>query len=117
MRPIVVVLVLLVVGCASNSASLRRAQMLEPGASKADVRRRLGEPGDRQFSGRQEAWQYCSTDYSGLGADDFRVVWFMDGAVSGITSYKSRILGSCEDNFRSIRWEEAPTASIEIRER
>ena len=77
----------------------------------------MGTPKDRQFQGKSEAWQYCATDYSGFGADQYIVVWFYEGKVFGMTSYKNHMVGNCESFFRTIKWEDAPDRSIEFRNR
>jgi hypothetical protein len=77
----------------------------------------LGAPEDRQFRANNEAWQYCATDMTGMDADHFKVIWFTDGQVTGVSTYRSRVLGTCESNFRSINWEERPDATVEVRYR
>ena len=95
---------------------LHQAGGIDPGATRAQVREILGNPQDRQFRGSQEAWQYCQT---GLVNDTFVVVWFVDGTVTGMTSYKDSVgdIGLCSSHFKSIRWEDAPTVTIEMRQR
>ena len=52
------------------------------------VREVLGAPTDRQVRGAQEAWQYCAT---GVVQDTFVVVWFAEGAVTGMTTYNNAV--------------------------
>ena len=40
-------------------------QEVDPGMNKEQVLNLLGAPGDRQFEGAQEAWQYCKTSVWG----------------------------------------------------
>lgn len=95
----------------------KKAILINPGDDKAAVIKVMGAPGDRQFRGQQEAWQYCITG-AGFGYHDYRIVWFEQGQVTGITSYKSGAPGvSCKSQFTAIRWEEAPDTTIEIRNR
>lgn len=94
----------------------KKAVFINHGDSKERVLELMGPPSDRQFEGRNEAWQYCETD-AGITHDDFRIVWFYDGSVTGLTSYKSSRFGVCSAFFKSIRWENAPDHTIEIRER
>ena len=94
----------------------KKAVLINPGDSKARVLEVMGPPGDRQFKGHDEAWQYCETD-AGISYDDFRIVWFYDDRVTGLTSYKQSQFGVCAGFFRSIRWENAPDHTIEIRDR
>jgi hypothetical protein len=77
----------------------------------------MGTPDDRQLQGQNEVWQYCVTG-AGFGYHDYRVIWFRNGRVTGITSYKdSTPASSCVGHFKTIRWEEAPDSTIEIRQR
>jgi hypothetical protein len=75
----------------------------------------MGTPDDRQMQGQREAWQYCKSG-SSFGANDHRVIWFNNGRVTGITSYKSSVTG-CTGGIRQIRWEEAPDRTLELRVR
>lgn len=95
----------------------KKAILINPGDTKDQVITALGTPDDRQLQGLDEAWQYCQTG-AGFGYHDYRVVWFYDGRVTGLTSYKSTRPGaSCRTDLQPIRWEDAPDASIEIRNR
>ena len=80
-----------------------------------EVRISMGEPQNRQFQGENEAWQYCSTDYSGFEADHYVLIWLYKGTVTGMQTYRNTLYGSCESFFRTVDWEEAPDVSIEIR--
>lgn len=101
-------------GCSSGEL-MKQSLMITPGQSKEDVLSFLGPPGNRQFQGKDEAWQWCST---GMSTDDFLVVWFYDNLVTGITSYNnSQGYGDCGQFYRTIKWEDAPDRSIEIRKR
>lgn len=95
----------------------RRAAQIYPGMSAEQVRRLLGSPQDRQFSGNEEVWQFCKTG-AGFGYHDYRAVWFRDGKVTGVNSYKSgRPASSCARDIKPVRWEDAPDKVIEIRSR
>jgi len=108
---------LLLGGCGNLD---KKTAMIGPGDTKDQVVSVMGPPDDRQFKGSQEAWQYCKSG-AGVapmfGYNDFRIIWIDQGKVSGITSNKSSRPGNCMTEIKSIRWEEAPTASIEIRNR
>lgn len=94
-----------------------KAIQISPGDSKARVQEIMGTPRDRQFKDTNEAWQYCVTG-AGFGYHDYRIIWFKDGRVTGITSYKDGTPGaSCVGQMRPIRWEDAPDQTIEIRNR
>ena len=102
-------------GC--QSAKLANAALIEPGMTKQQVREIMGEPGDRQFNGNREVWQYGQTG-AGFGYHDYRVVWFRDGIVVGLTSYKSHRAGTtAAGQFKTVDWSEEPDAVIEVRQR
>lgn len=101
MRALLAVLVLLS-GCRTLET---KTVQISSGDSKDRVLQIMGTPGDRQFKEGREAWQYCITG-AGFGYHDYRTIWFHDGVVTAITSYKDRTPGSgCTGNFRSIEWE------------
>jgi hypothetical protein len=106
--------VVLLASCANRAVN--DANAIEPGASKQEVTNQLGPPQNRQFNARQEAWQYCQTEFVN---DSFVVVWFLDGRVTGVNTYRDSIndIGFCSSHFKSVNWEEAPDAAIEIRHR
>ena len=101
-----------VVGCGTLDD---KTILIDAGSSKADVLNILGTPEDRQFKGTNEAWQYCVSG-AGFGYNDHKIVWFLNGVVTGITSYRSRVTG-CSSAIKSINWEEAPDIVIEHRAR
>ena len=108
------VAILVVSACASVRPAPTTAVTVQPGDARARVLEQLGEPSDRQFSGDDEALQFCKTTGNVLldsQAGEYTVVWLFKGRVTGVTTYRE-VLGSfkkCESAFRSIRWEEAPT--------
>lgn len=103
-----------VVGCGSLEP---RAMLINVGDSKETVAKHMGTPDDRQVKGSNEAWQYCQTG-AGFGWHDYRIVWFRDGLVTGVNSYKSTRPGSsCMADIKAVRWDDAPDAVVEIRQR
>ncbi len=77
----------------------------------------LGEPDDRQFKDSNEAWQYCITG-TGLGVSSYKIIWFRNDQVTGLSSYSVNHAGSsCSVHFKQLRWEDAPDQKIEIRNR
>ncbi len=93
----------------------KKSVLIDPGDSKEKVLQIMGTPGDRQFRGKDEAWQYGQTG-AGFGYHDFRIIWFYDGKVTGITSYKDHTPAtSAAAHFKPIRWEDAPNRTIELR--
>jgi hypothetical protein len=109
------VAVLLCSACATRI--LEQARAIHPGATPALVREVLGAPKDRQVRGAQEAWQYCET---GVVQDTFVVVWFAEGAVTGMTTYNNAVgdIGFfCASHVQPIRWDEAPALRSDMRQR
>jgi len=95
----------------------KKSFLVSAGDGKEKVLSIMGPPGDRQFRGKDEAWQYGQTG-AGFGYHDFRVIWFYDGKVTGITSYKDYTPAtSAAAHFKPIRWEDAPDRTLEFRVR
>lgn len=107
----------LLVGCGGLET---KSVLVGVGDEKPAVLAAMGTPDDRQLKGTQEAWQYCQTG-AGFGYHDYRVIWFQDGRVTGITSYKatgSQAAGkSCMAAMRQVDWVEAPDVVVEVRGR
>ena len=114
---ITVLLTLFLFACASQSSIIKNSANIKPGMSDAELRQVMGDPQNRQFKGKNEAWQYCSTAYSGFEADHFVLVWIFDGVVTGMENYRDTQFGTCERFFRTVKWEEAPDTTIEIRKK
>lgn len=87
---------------------------INSGDSKQSIMEKLGSPDDRQFKGRHEAFQYCTTGTS-FGKSTFNVVWLFDGIVTGANTYTVAHAASCMGHFRQIDWEDAPDITVEIR--
>lgn len=104
-----VVSLLLLSGC--TSSLLQKSVMINNEQTKQDVLQNLGTPEDRQFSGENEAWQYCST---GMASDDYVVVYFYKNKVKKMTTYKNSRGGACSSFFRTINWYEKADTSVEI---
>lgn len=88
-----------------------KSVLVNVGDDKPTVLEAMGMPDDRQLDGSREAWQYCQTG-AGFGYHDYRVVWFDNGRVSGMTSYKATGIQaagkSCMAAMREVDWGEAP---------
>lgn len=89
---------------------------INPGDSKESVIGKMGPPDDRQFKGKNEAFQYCTTGTS-FGQSTFNVIWFFDGKVTGANTYTVSHAASCMGHFKQINWEDAPDITFEVRER
>ncbi len=101
---------LTIVGCGTLDKKLLR---ISAGDTKQTVVNVLGAPYDRQLTYGQEAWQYCVSG-AGFGYNDHKILWFINGKVSGITTYRSSRTG-CNGVVRTIRWEDAPDSTLELR--
>ena len=111
---LVLIAAVLLAGCGSLE---RKAAQVNPGDSKGRVLAVMGAPGDRQFQGNAEVWQYGQTG-AGFGYHDYRVIWFRDGVVTGLSSYKSHAAGSlAASHFEPVHWEQAPDVTLEVRQR
>lgn len=113
--------ILLFVGlsaCVTLPSLESKTALIGPGDTRAHVLEVLGPAADRQFLGKNEAWQYCQASPEMTGRyHDYRTIWFYDGLVTGISSRKGPFIGRCTANMQPIKWEEAPDKTIEIRAR
>lgn len=112
---ILAIILVFTTGCATHGTQELRekAVMIDLGMEKSDVVGILGAPGNRQFEGKNEAWQYKGY---GLIEDDLHVVWFYDGEVVGYTAESSKDLPFGFD-YKRIDWEKAPDFILEKRMR
>jgi len=111
----IILLLMLVIGISSCGTALQKKSLqVEPGMTKDDVVKIMGYPGNKQFKGVSEAWQYCST---GIGSDRYYVVWFTNSSVTGMTTYSGYESGMCDKFYRTVNWEDRPNKTIEIRNR
>jgi len=98
--------------CGGTQGLSQKQNFISPGQSRDEVINILGIPGNKQFNGKDEAWQYCQ---NGLITDSYVVVWFYDGKVTGMNSYNSTASGNCPLYFRTVNWQNAPDRTIEYR--
>ncbi|MCX7593185.1 MAG: hypothetical protein N2235_05395 [Fischerella sp.] len=100
----------------SGCASVKEASLnVSLGDTKNTVAKAMGVPEDRQFRDHMEAWQY--SNIVSIGFCEYTVIWFQNSVVNGITTYRNPSMTGCRLGMKSIRWEEAPTTSVEIRYR
>lgn len=88
---------------------------ISPGDSKEKVVNILGAPEDRQFRGAQEAWQYSSI--VAIGICEYTIVWLDKSIVTGLNSYRNNSVAGCRVGIQAVKWESAPDAVIEVRNR
>jgi hypothetical protein len=103
----------LLAGCATVSPAFNE---INAGNSRSEVIAKVGQPENRQFRGKNEAFQYCTTGTS-FGVSTYNIIWFFDGKVTGVNSYSLQRASSCSGHFKMIDWEDAPDKVIEIRDR
>jgi hypothetical protein len=93
----------------------KRAMFINNGDSKQDVLKVMGRPENRQFRGNEEAWQWCETTF---GHHNFTIVWLNEGKVTAVNTIGNSAAGEfCNSAYRTIRWEDAPSSVVEIRNR
>lgn len=103
------------ISCGATQVLSNKQNQISFGQSQDEVVNILGIPGNKQFQGKDEAWQYCKT---GFTSDSFVVVWFYDGKVTGLSSYGGYYgEGNCAKFFKTVNWQDAPDRTIEIRNR
>ena len=110
---VIVILAMLISACATVNEQFFT---INPGDSKQSVLEKMGPPDDRQFHGKNEAFQYCTTGTS-FGKSTFNVIWLYDGKVTGANTYTVAHAASCMGHFKPIKWENAPDNTIEVRQR
>lgn len=115
-RNILPFILLVAWGCNAGIRHLEEKSLeVQPGQTYQQVSAIMGVPGDRQFEGSMQAWQYCSTSKTMGEGDHYVVVWFYQGRVTGLTTYKNHRYGRCSSFFRTVRWEDAPDVDVRIR--
>jgi hypothetical protein len=107
----------LVAACAQQAPVVTNSAQIFAGMTAGEVQQILGAPQNRQFSGREEAWQYCETDYTGMAGDQYVLIWLSEGRVTGLERYTNTLLGTCETYFKQVRFENAPDLTVEVRNR
>lgn len=120
MRLTTALLAILLVGCATPDRGVmdfdKRATALQPGMTTSQAAQLMGPPKNRQFSGDQEALQWCETSFSSGTTDSFVVAIFYDGRLVQTSTYRNSGRGYCESFFRPIEWVR-PDRIIELRRR
>ncbi|CAL4869882.1 hypothetical protein MMA231_04174 (plasmid) [Asticcacaulis sp. MM231] len=87
---------------AFDTGRMDRAGDIAAGQNKTDVSLIMGAPGNREFKGNQEAWQYCGR--SGM-ANKYIVIYFTYGKVEKLATYSQTWVGNCDDHYKPITWE------------
>jgi hypothetical protein len=108
----------LLAGCASQAVQDfdQRANRVQPGMSIAEATAVMGAPKNRQFSGKQEALQWCETSFVSGSADSYLIGYFYDGKLLTTNTYRNRMRGTCESFFQPVQWI-SPDRIIELRAR
>jgi len=108
---VIVALMLILQACASQSAVVRKSATVRLGMSEAELRQVMGEPQNRQFKGKNEAWQYCSTTTPGLRTTIMSVFGFLMVLFPECKPIEITKFGNCENFFQTVNWQEAPDIS------
>jgi hypothetical protein len=93
----------------------KKTLLINAGDTKKQVVEIMGAPKDRQFRANQEAWQYCVSG-AGFGYNDHKIIWFKDGIVTGLNTYRTSNTG-CSSGIKAVEWEQAPDFIFEKRTR
>jgi outer membrane protein assembly factor BamE (lipoprotein component of BamABCDE complex) len=94
----------LIPGCSASYNSVK----VNPGMNRDEVIQLMGNPGNRQFNGNREAWQYCDMKAEDK-ENEYVVIWFDEGKVTGLTTYR---YGHKYGEFVTIDWDIAPKIRI-----
>jgi len=110
---------LLILTLSSCGSLEKKTILISPGDTKPVVLDIMGVPDDRQFKGgltySAEAWQYCISG-AGFGYNDHRIIWFENGLVTGITSYKT-YRTDCAGQIQAVNWTRRPDVTIQTQAR
>lgn len=88
---------------------------IQTGDSRDRVLSLMGEPGDRQFNGENEALQYCVNRRFPFTTPEYTAVWLFSGRVTGVTTYRGAPNSSCRANYKTLEWpvrRGGPTADV-----
>lgn len=100
---------------ACASIDINDTSFIKNGMSKEEVLTVFGDPQNRQFKEKNEAWQYCNT---GFITDKYVLIWLYDDVVTGMNTYSnSTEQGFCSSFFKEIEWQNAPNYTLEVRNR
>lgn len=122
LSPLFVVFLLNLTACATGpdrnvSDFDQRATQINFEMTKNQAQEIMGLPKNRQFSGSQEALQWCETSHTRGTADSYLVVNVYNGQVIGLNTYRGSYQGYCESFFSPIEWIKEPEKVIELRTR
>ena len=94
---------------------MRRAMLINPGMSRAEVIQIMGTPDDRSFRAPSEALIYCGI--RPFGGSRYITVWLNAEQVIGVTNYQKRDdIGNCGQYIEVTDWGQLPSdISIQIR--
>jgi len=112
MRRLACLGLVLLMGCYNFQAGVSK---LNIGDSKAKVEQVMGAPHDSQMNRGIEVWQYFGV--VSFGMCDYRQMWFRDGRLFGVTSYRRACVGGCSPCISNIDWSNPPDHIIEVRQR
>ncbi len=101
------------IGTPAEVRAADKSANVSPGEKSDAIVLRFESPLDRQFKGTNEAWTYADL----VAPEDFKytVIWLKDGIVVGVTTYRAK--GTAESGMKTIDWQQAPDAILEVRNR
>jgi hypothetical protein len=108
LRFLLLVSTLIATACASKGPAIAK---LQPGMTKQQVLTNLGEPADRSFRGKDEAWQYH--EIAGFGQCKYTTIWIADGKLVGISTRRGGSVAGCGLGSEPVDWQQFP--SVEAR--
>ena len=102
---IIAALGVLVGGCAGSTELSDKSFLLEPGMTKQEVLRILGQPKVNEFKGGVDEWHYCTSERMG-GNDIYVSAFFVDKKLYAAKTYIDNHGGDCEDHIKGERYRE-----------
>ena len=100
-----IAVVALTLGACASTTKRAKAD-IDRGMTAAQVRDIAGSPDMRSFKDNAEAWQY--QDVVGFGQCEYVTVWFLDGAVRGITTRRGSSVAGCGLGSTEVDWAQMP---------
>ena len=86
----------------------QKSVLINPGDTRERVIEIMGPPGDRQFRDKTKHGNMARPARASA-TTILEIVWFYDGKVTGLTSYKDRTPASvAAAHFKPIRWKMRP---------
>ncbi len=109
MRALLLLLMITQAMACSTPTVLANQTLVNPGQSTDEVIKILGSPGDKQFNGKYEVWQYCAVTNGFDSYVKHFILWFYDGKLLSMSTYPGESGSTdCNTSFKTINWKNAP---------